>query len=59
MPMCSVAGNQKPQRSRLGYIAPVDQVLSPVCSWFAADLDTADLRAARALLDTVGLDSRV
>ena len=35
------------------------RVLSPVLSWFTADFDTADLRAARTLLQTLEPDARV
>ena len=42
-----------------GHRAQALEVLSPVYSWFAEDFDTADLRAARTLLQTLELDAGV
>ena len=42
-----------------GQRAKALQVLSPVHSWFAIDVDTADLRAARTLLQTLEIEAGV
>ena len=42
-----------------GHRAEALQVLSPVHSWFAVDFDTADLRAARTLLQTLEIEAGV
>jgi class 3 adenylate cyclase/tetratricopeptide (TPR) repeat protein len=42
-----------------GHRAQALQVLSPVYSWFAVDFDTADLRAARTLLQTLEIEAGV
>ena len=42
-----------------GHRAQALQVLSPVHSWFAVDFDTADLRAARTLLQTLEIEAGV
>ena len=42
-----------------GHRAQALEVLSPVYSWFAENFDTADLRAARTLLQTLELDAGV